>query len=729
MNEPVTVVDRGSIWTFYSFKGGVGRSMALANVAALLAKWGKRVLIVDWDLEAPGIEKYFEVGGLSGRRKDTPGLVDLVGAYSGAVDGTASLEWRQCLIQANVKGGQKIAILHAGREMDDYSQRLRRIDWEVLFERNKFGVYLERLRREWLAEFDFVLIDSRTGITDIGGICTIFLPDVLVVLFTPNEQSLVGVKDVMRRARKAHAELTVDRHKLLTVPISARDETGNEYKLAEQWRNRFASELKEFFADWIPKEETAERVLNFIKIPYFAYWSFGERLPVMEEDPDNPKTLAFSYQLIARLVHSRLNWEEVRKGSMAAEAEGAQKAEAERLSAEAALAREKAQEMAAQREAEAQKAEEAQLRDRIENFMRSRFWPALTTARRMRLLALVLMTIGPLSGMYLVFELTRVMNDPGAFMSVVGWSVWWGLFTIAALIAFAGWKLYRRSAALIKYSSSELARFEAGLAPYAALPRKLAFALFAQEIESLIVDGAGKRGALDSGDAGPKQIRAGPMATPDVDIPPRNTSRPPGSATVSDAPLPPNYRGRSITLPAGLNEDPPEIHRGPYDVFISYAASHVTTTWLKDFFVPIFTSWLGEALGRDVKVAFFQFGPKFEGLESTRDLLKNARSMVAILTPTYFRTDATRDEWETFARTRRQALIPVLLHRADGYPSDAESMQWFDLSNYEFIGEGFAKSERYVDFQTQVRKLVDVVAEVLKGTAEAGAQTNNATTS
>ncbi len=51
---------RGYVYTFYSYKGGVGRSMALANVAALLARWGKKVLIVDWDLEAPGIEKYFE---------------------------------------------------------------------------------------------------------------------------------------------------------------------------------------------------------------------------------------------------------------------------------------------------------------------------------------------------------------------------------------------------------------------------------------------------------------------------------------------------------------------------------------------------------------------------------------------------------------------------------------------------------------------------------------------
>ena len=43
----------GQIITFYSFKGGTGRSMTLANVAWILAANGKRVLVADWDLESP----------------------------------------------------------------------------------------------------------------------------------------------------------------------------------------------------------------------------------------------------------------------------------------------------------------------------------------------------------------------------------------------------------------------------------------------------------------------------------------------------------------------------------------------------------------------------------------------------------------------------------------------------------------------------------------------------
>ena len=53
----------GRIITFCSFKGGTGRSMALANVACLLGRTlagtGKRALIVDWDLEAPGVFQFF----------------------------------------------------------------------------------------------------------------------------------------------------------------------------------------------------------------------------------------------------------------------------------------------------------------------------------------------------------------------------------------------------------------------------------------------------------------------------------------------------------------------------------------------------------------------------------------------------------------------------------------------------------------------------------------------
>ena len=44
----------GKIVTFYSYKGGTGRTMALANVGWILASTGLKVLVIDWDLDSPG---------------------------------------------------------------------------------------------------------------------------------------------------------------------------------------------------------------------------------------------------------------------------------------------------------------------------------------------------------------------------------------------------------------------------------------------------------------------------------------------------------------------------------------------------------------------------------------------------------------------------------------------------------------------------------------------------
>ena len=97
-----------------------------------------------------------------------------------------------------------------------------------LFENENIGLKFENMRRDWIEEYDYILIDGRTGITDIGGICTILLPDVLELFLTTNRSSLTGVVDVMRRARDRHDHLPFDRNKLVGVPVSARDESRTE---------------------------------------------------------------------------------------------------------------------------------------------------------------------------------------------------------------------------------------------------------------------------------------------------------------------------------------------------------------------------------------------------------------------------------------------------------------------------------------------------------------------
>ncbi|MCP4688640.1 MAG: CpsD/CapB family tyrosine-protein kinase [Desulfobacterales bacterium] len=299
--------ERGLIYTFYSYKGGVGRSMALANVAALLAKWSLKVLVVDWDLEAPGIERFFNNSShsLSKARKSTPGLVDLIYSYIKK----EGVDWRDFLLKAHpFDSGRPVNILSAGRDAPDYVRSVQGLDWSELFEERKLGFFLEKLRDEWAAEFDVVLIDSRTGITDIGGICTIHMPDILVLFFTTNRQSLDGVIDVIKRARAAQSRLPFNRNFLIGVPVPARDESQIEYKAAREWRKIFAYELSDLYRDWLPENKTPSDTLELLSLPHVPYWSFGERLSVVEESITDPKNLSFSYAALARLIAARLQW-------------------------------------------------------------------------------------------------------------------------------------------------------------------------------------------------------------------------------------------------------------------------------------------------------------------------------------------------------------------------------------------------------------------------------------
>src|SRR4051812_20733485 len=72
--------EQGSIITFYSFKGGTGRSMALANLGYLFSRapssHASPVLLIDWDLEAPGLHTFFESQPNDAPDVNHAGLID-----------------------------------------------------------------------------------------------------------------------------------------------------------------------------------------------------------------------------------------------------------------------------------------------------------------------------------------------------------------------------------------------------------------------------------------------------------------------------------------------------------------------------------------------------------------------------------------------------------------------------------------------------------------------------
>ena len=282
----------GTVITFYSYKGGVGRSFTLANVAVLLARWGYRVLAVDWDLEAPGLHHYFKPVLTA---EPEGGVIDLAEDFLAGVDRA-----RPHAVRLDVEGNT-LALLAAGREDGSYTERMQRIDWEDLYRRG-FGAFLERCREEWTEDYDFVLVDSRTGISDIAGICTAQLPDRLAVLFTANEQNLKDVVGVVRRADLARDRLPYDRPRHLVLPILSRLDNRVEYERAEWWRRKCTEVVAPLFRNWLVKSVPADLMLRHLTLPYISYWSFGEQLSVLEESVPSADQVSFALETVAAVV-------------------------------------------------------------------------------------------------------------------------------------------------------------------------------------------------------------------------------------------------------------------------------------------------------------------------------------------------------------------------------------------------------------------------------------------
>jgi cellulose biosynthesis protein BcsQ len=288
----------GTVITFYSYKGGVGRSFTLANVAILLARWGHRVLTIDWDLEAPGLHQYFAP------LLTTPpatGVVDLVEDFTAG----AVRETKHYVTHLNAEDGV-VDLIAAGHKDDEYARRVQNTDWTTLYEQG-FAEVLEDLRKDWTTDYDFVLIDSRTGWADIASICTAHLPDRLVLVFTANEQSISGAVDVANRANEVRDRMPYDRPKLPVLPVLSRFDSRVEYKRAEQWYQTCTDLTTPLFSNWLVKHVPPALMLRHLTLPYVSYWSFGEQLPVLEEVMPSTDQIAYALETVAAIVAHRFD--------------------------------------------------------------------------------------------------------------------------------------------------------------------------------------------------------------------------------------------------------------------------------------------------------------------------------------------------------------------------------------------------------------------------------------
>ena len=220
--------------TFYSFKGGVGRTMALVNAAVDLARRGRKVLAVDFDLEAPGLDT-FEVLRAP---PASAGIVDFVIDY--LATGQAPDVSRFVNPSAAVDG---LWVMPSGSQQS-YAASFGEIDWNNLYEQHSGYLLFEDLKEQWrkIVQPDYVLIDSRTGHTDTCGICTRQLPDAVTLLFFPNEQNLRGLAKVVRDIR-AEADAPQGRRIDTHFVMSNVPDLDDEDDILRRMLGRFTADL------------------------------------------------------------------------------------------------------------------------------------------------------------------------------------------------------------------------------------------------------------------------------------------------------------------------------------------------------------------------------------------------------------------------------------------------------------------------------------------------------
>jgi MinD-like ATPase involved in chromosome partitioning or flagellar assembly len=286
----------GMIITFYSYAGGVGRTMTVANAALILAGSGYRVLAIDWDLESPGLHRYFRPFLPEAVSERSLGLIDVLSDPGRLKDP----RWiRDCSVpvRSSISRGS-IALIPAGRQDQDYPGRVDRLIGLDLLKVLGGESGIADLRDMLTASFDYVLIDGPTGIGKSVDICNARIPDALVALFTLNHKNIAGTAVEAMKALDQNDKLKV-------FPVPTRVEYGEADKLAAARRH-----ARELFASFMTPTASGPDLQQDsywydVEIPYISYYAFEEIPPALRDEPGSSRGLTASHERLLSLITGR----------------------------------------------------------------------------------------------------------------------------------------------------------------------------------------------------------------------------------------------------------------------------------------------------------------------------------------------------------------------------------------------------------------------------------------
>ncbi len=182
-----------TIISVHSFRGGTGKSNTTANIATLMALQGKRVGVVDTDIQSPGIHILFGLGEDQMKPTLNDYLWGLCGIEQTAHDIGETLAKNNNAQAARIGRGQ-LYLIPSSMKPAEIARVLReRYDVELL--NDGFHTLIEQLA------LDVLLVDTHPGLND-ETLLSIAVSDSLIILLRPDQQDFQGTKVTVEVARK-----------------------------------------------------------------------------------------------------------------------------------------------------------------------------------------------------------------------------------------------------------------------------------------------------------------------------------------------------------------------------------------------------------------------------------------------------------------------------------------------------------------------------------------------
>jgi tetratricopeptide (TPR) repeat protein len=244
--------------TFYSYKGGVGRSMALANMVKEMARWGKSVFVIDFDLEAPGMTYKLE-RELKGQEINKKGIVEYIYEFlnnENKLPGNLQDYYYSFDIKAG-KDNITSWLMPAGHFFSaNYWKYLSALNWKELMADPYRVIYALlhdlKARIEKEVKPDYIFIDSRTGVTDIATFTLRVMADRVLCFAVNNDENVNGTAMMVEALKQDVEDKEKDFKLAFVLSRLPGDNPDREKELMSKIRRKFdVVKTKNLVSQWL----------------------------------------------------------------------------------------------------------------------------------------------------------------------------------------------------------------------------------------------------------------------------------------------------------------------------------------------------------------------------------------------------------------------------------------------------------------------------------------------